>query len=74
MDMNRRFLNLLLLPLLIMMPFVAGFWLWPKKKYVTLREAVKRIAAKKTVPAVLGPTKPKDLRIISARYGAKSHP
>ncbi|MHC4621588.1 MAG: hypothetical protein ACYTEQ_27925 [Planctomycetota bacterium] len=72
--MKRWFLNLLLLPLLIMLPFVAGFWLWPKKKYVTLQEAVKSIAAKRILPALPGPTKPKDLRIISARYGAKSHP
>jgi hypothetical protein len=72
--MNRQFLNLVLLLLLMMLVLVTGSWLWPKKKYATLQEAVKSIAAKKTLPVLPGPTKPKDLRIITARYGTKSHP
>ncbi len=69
--MKRQFLFSLLLPLLIILLFVAGWSFWPKKKYVTFQDAVKGIASKKPLPTLPEPKKPKELRIISAQYGAK---
>lgn len=66
--MKRKFLFLLLFLIIL---FVAGWSFWPKKEYVTFKEAVKSIASKKTLPALMKPVKPKELKIISAQYGAK---
>ena len=39
--------------------------------HITFQEAVKDIASKKTLPTLAEPARPKELKIISARYGAK---
>ena len=69
--MKWKFLVFLLLPLLIIFLFVAGLSFWSKNKYVTFHDAVKSIASTKPLPALPKATKPKELRIISAQYGAK---
>ena len=69
--MKWKFLLFLLLPLLIIFLFVAGLSFWSKNKYVTFHDAVKSIASTKPLPALPKATKPKELRIISAQYGAK---
>lgn len=51
--------------------FVAGWSFWPKKEYMTFQDSVKDIASKKTLPALPKPIKPKELKIISAKYGVK---
>jgi len=66
--MKRQFLFLLLFLIIV---FVAGGRFWSKKKYVTFREAVKSIASEKNIPALPEPIKLKELKIVSARYGAK---
>ena len=60
----------LLLAFFIML-LIAGWSLWPKKKCITFQDSVKDIASKKTLPASPKPAKPEELKIISAKYGAK---
>jgi hypothetical protein len=50
---------------------IVGFSLWPKKDYVTFREAVESIASKKNLAVLPEPEDAKELTIISAHYGAK---
>ncbi len=69
--MKRQFLFPLLLLLLMILLFVAGWSFWPKKKYATFQDVVKSIASKKPLPPISEPQKPKELKIICAQYGAK---
>ena len=57
--------------LFLMLFFVAGWPFWPKEKHVTFQEAVRSIASKKALPTLPEPAKPKELKVISAEYGAK---
>lgn len=69
--MKRQFLVFVLLPLLMILPCIVGLSFWPKKKYPKFQDTVKSIASKKPLPTLPEPIKPKELRIISAQYGAK---
>ncbi|MHC4132491.1 MAG: serine hydrolase [Planctomycetota bacterium] len=73
-ETKRQLIVFLLVLLLGIFLFVAGLSLWPKKEYityVTFESAVESIASKKSLPPLPEPVKPKDLKIVSAQYGAK---
>ncbi len=68
-QMSTKYYILLLIFSILL--FAAGWLFWPKKKHITFQEAVKSIASKKTLPTLPKPAKSKELKILSAQYGAK---
>ena len=69
--MKKAINPLLLLLIFISLVFLVNWSFWPKKKHLTVQEAIKQIGSQKSLPALPKPAKPKELKIISAQYGAK---